>query len=1173
MNPEENLYIEDPGRQEEEGDGEVTHKATGREEAKRSDDGLQLAVVNLLTSESEKGFASDEGLVEPGPGEEQEPPLMCRRSEEDRDVKTDSDVTVSEAARVELQTVHNKQGLVSLDQEETVGPDEQTMAERSGRNKKEEEDGSVVVEREIDITTEEENVDSVEVVKNNRLDEGTEQEEGLEVMSEDSEEEEEDEEEEEEDLITEYIGVSKWFTTDVEIESHINKDGDQDDESDVLEKVTRTSEEEPVRNKSAEIPETSEYCHHESTTSAVTGIHVPVDESFVYTGKNDVQEERISSEEERTVSNVDAAFTTSAPGKTEMNNGEEITQELKDVSLRTCEGFAAEPQELHSIACEETQEGVPEYNNGQEPDEERTQTVLEVTDYDEIQTTQLPEEVESKEPESFQNVAGGVEAGQLLLSEGEEEDREREEEEEDQIENNFDMVVEERAAVVRLTDAELPTEAETPLNDTTGHLFTLAAGPVDPSMKTAARQSDKVSETDVGSTEQTYGKEKELYDQTEESSVELGSDSELSESREAELNIHNEKSTVTEEGLVGLSEETVKFSETGLQEMTESGFSDEPMDTTVSEPSSSWTTSLPEDAVESGVMEQFVESWSKILVDELAELQDTATEMPDARSDTGETTGTGTEEKAVKYESGSENDTEVLNLSAVETLSKKTDGKESSLTEGSEPSIDTDTELPMKTQHEPSDKTVETGDEETIIDTEPTDIESQSGDTVTISMETEITRHGITEDVTELSGHRDEEPTRPVIGHESKIDEEILDMWIETVLSEDTDHTESKLLPETRQTSEDQDRLMKDTTEAGLSHLEEDQPTDTISGQTISKSELLENPPEIRALLPEVGHDKFHNESQEGIKPEEAESVESEIVLETEIDAEISDSGFIKLPDRKEAEDLEIKSPTMIDALHQAKPVVNTMSNIPDEIKQTDAGLSNETEETKSVLPRERSEVWSEEGTLKREGGLYEEICFESKDQLDKVSLLDKAQLGGSEVIPGPLAGLNTEKAEPQVTLPPRTSSGDQFKFDVTLLDFTAQKSRITVKNPSVRPPKDPRALLQMPSVDPTPLKPTGPLPVGGLAGKPLGGLGIGIKLPGLGVGFPVLKKTRKVMDEENNTEVSVQKSETEPEVKDGSPRHEEAERKPRWTPPRQPGFGNPLMSELKNKLKKTTKE
>ncbi|XP_033840885.1 uncharacterized protein si:ch211-136m16.8 [Periophthalmus magnuspinnatus] len=143
----------------------------------------------------------------------------------------------------------------------------------------------------------------------------------------------------------------------------------------------------------------------------------------------------------------------------------------------------------------------------------------------------------------------------------------------------------------------------------------------------------------------------------------------------------------------------------------------------------------------------------------------------------------------------------------------------------------------------------------------------------------------------------------------------------------------------------------------------------------------------------------------------------------------------------------------------------------------------------------------------------------------------------------------------------------DMDKVDVKELDFTPQKSRIAVKNPKVRPPKDFRLLLHKPSLEPSPSKPMAShVP----AGVPVGGLGIGIKLPGLGTGFPILKKTRKTAEEE--TQVTTQ--EKEPIMDDGDKvKQEDSPQRPKWKPPNHPGFGNPLLSELKSKLKKTTKE
>ncbi|MEQ2268831.1 hypothetical protein XENORESO_016266, partial [Xenotaenia resolanae] len=46
-----------------------------------------------------------------------------------------------------------------------------------------------------------------------------------------------------------------------------------------------------------------------------------------------------------------------------------------------------------------------------------------------------------------------------------------------------------------------------------------------------------------------------------------------------------------------------------------------------------------------------------------------------------------------------------------------------------------------------------------------------------------------------------------------------------------------------------------------------------------------------------------------------------------------------------------------------------------------------------------------------------------------------------------------------------------------------------------------------------------------------------------------------------------------EEEGKSEAGKKDEAPHRPKWMPPGQPGFGNPLMSELRTKLKKTPKE
>ncbi|XP_051959418.1 uncharacterized protein si:ch211-136m16.8 isoform X2 [Xyrauchen texanus] len=151
-------------------------------------------------------------------------------------------------------------------------------------------------------------------------------------------------------------------------------------------------------------------------------------------------------------------------------------------------------------------------------------------------------------------------------------------------------------------------------------------------------------------------------------------------------------------------------------------------------------------------------------------------------------------------------------------------------------------------------------------------------------------------------------------------------------------------------------------------------------------------------------------------------------------------------------------------------------------------------------------------------------------------------------------------------------------------LDFSVQKSRIAVKNPLVRPPKDHRKLVFKASVEPSFLpkpQPCSLLKAGqGIAvSVPSKGV-IGFKLPGKGAVMPALIKTEfgKKAKEEGEAESQMlgqeqvwQKSVA---VKEDSVKQELASLKPKWTPPRHPGMGIPvMMAELKGKLKKPVKE
>ncbi|XP_073684736.1 uncharacterized protein [Garra rufa] len=145
--------------------------------------------------------------------------------------------------------------------------------------------------------------------------------------------------------------------------------------------------------------------------------------------------------------------------------------------------------------------------------------------------------------------------------------------------------------------------------------------------------------------------------------------------------------------------------------------------------------------------------------------------------------------------------------------------------------------------------------------------------------------------------------------------------------------------------------------------------------------------------------------------------------------------------------------------------------------------------------------------------------------------------------------------------------------FEDSSLDFTLQKARIAVKNPQVRPPKDPRKLLFKASLDPL-LPQTSPRAQKVEVSAPSKGV-IGFKLPGLGAGLPVLRKTEfgQKAREGGEAERTLQ-TPTSVAVTEDSVKQEQVPAKPKWTPPKHPGMGSPfMMAELKSKLKKPVQE
>ncbi|XP_038591294.1 myb-like protein X isoform X3 [Micropterus salmoides] len=720
------------------------------------------------------------------------------------------------------------------------------------------------------------------------------------------------------------------------------------------------------------------------------------------------------------------------------------------------------------------------------------------------------------------------------------------------------------------------------------------------SMKTGVEHSEKEFETEFGLRDEADKTTKELQDGTEELLVEFEIDEGLCDSKEAEA---------------AAGHETTGAAATEVQRMTETNFFQESVDAINSEQNSNMTLSLLDDITESGFQKQSEGSEPNLLEDSAVEMQDAGIDM--------EETGYAVEEDAAENEMQNKNDVEMLNLQVTGMAAELTTGrndKENSLIAESELYRAVES---LETRNLISDKTLEISNDEVLTDVEVTHVS-----TTTKSKQKDLTRISTDDmaNVTESEGSHAEEMVSSISGRQDVINEEILDLWLQTALPEDSDGIKQQEVSRQRidmgiepsneeqdgissvQTEKDKELLVESCSEKSEVVSDTDMSSSTVESGFLDQSlsewgtqnnetqllkststgsfqgiyDLLANMSES-ADISELSKQQVNSGSQDSLMGEMAatgqsnvlhpdsrvtseakhpnqeldksqervETVETETGSRKEIKAEITDLAWDDA--WKDTEKADVKSLTEMSAPFKDEPLEITPCDSPDEIKHTETGQTISGSETSSV-----------EGNVLTESVSQGDTCTDS-EKLLKLPSLDKPQPGWSEDIADSFPGLNRAGV-------PTTESENQMEVDASVLDFTAQRSRIAVKNRRVRPPKDPRSLLHMPSVDPTP---SSHLPVKVPPGVPLGGLGIGIKLPGFGAGFPVLKKTRQVARDENSQETLPQyqqEPETKPEESD-TPKQEEAQHKPKWMPPRHPGFGNPLMSELKTKLKKTTKE
>lgn len=556
--------------------------------------------------------------------------------------------------------------------------------------------------------------------------------------------------EESQDISTGHVACSEELVQNAKTELHtvVFADEEQEDVTIYPKVQTKTRDDVETEGKGEAINE----------KSYITTTDISVDERFF--DKDQVEEGRLSSEIGDKECYMEAACTaTSVTVKSESENGQETSGEFKNIPLGICEGRLVVSQELNSPAWEEAQGGVPEHNNEPGQDENTTQRFLEVRDSKESQTIELPEKVESKELESLQN-SGCSSGDEYLLV------RERMEEEQDStddIKNSFGSVVEEHSGILCLTEAGLPQAREMALVESA-----IQELPVD-SMKTGIEHSEKEFEMQIGLTHLTDKTTKELQDGTEELLVEFEIDECDFKEAGAAGDDHETTEAAAAGEVVGFADATLKFLEAEVQKMTEMSFFVEPIDAINFEQNSYRTPCLIEDFSESGFIKQSIETEPQLFEASSVEMQDAEINM--------EKPGYRVEEEAAKDEMQNKNEKETLNLQVAgiaAELTRERGEKEKTLFAESEALV---------TQNQLSDEALEISNEET-------EVESKTKDMSVISAE-EMAKH-----VTESEAIYIEETVSPISGFQDVIDEEILDLWIQAALSEDTDGIKQQEGPE-----------------------------------------------------------------------------------------------------------------------------------------------------------------------------------------------------------------------------------------------------------------------------------------------------------------------------------------------------------------------------------------
>ncbi|MEQ2220574.1 hypothetical protein ILYODFUR_006790 [Ilyodon furcidens] len=809
-------------------------------------------------------------------------------------------------------------------------------------------------------------------------------------------------------------------------------------------------------------PDTTQFTFKEENVQTATEKEVRMEEMSADDDYEVAEEERLSSEVTDKESCMKRVCSTApVTVKAEGESAQEINRDFNNIPLGLIEGQTALSHELSTEVYKVTPEAVPEHNNELESDENTLQRFLEEGNSEEIQTIHLPEEVEG-----FKSSGTGGEY--FLTGHGSAEENK----------NELDLVVEQQAGALQFVeDPEKPKSDN--INLELEHFSEVEEVELlDTSMKTEIKQPDEEFET-------YSADETELQDGDETVGFKM---TRLSEEA-AEDGCERREVPAADEG-VAFADESLKGEEEKITEMSLG-------------PELAETFSLQDDC---GNLKR-----SEDIKPEL--FDESAAERLEMRVDT--------EEQGCTHEG--ELDHEILDLNEITPLQLV--GTAADLITGQ-------SEL---SQH------LETNNQAPLRAPEMTEAEI-TADTETADESNMTTLEGLSVISVEETKHEPQPAERysedPAGEHQDVIDEEILDLWIETAMSKDTGRIREEDLSEpglqkdqpneeSGKTSSEKkkEELMEANSEEPASASETETSLTTLEylDQPLSETPLLKSAdPGLLADINDILNAGSNSEdicefstpnSKPALFEETVETVQS-YLREDGASSEIRscpDSGASSPESRQtggtsqeEPDEAKLEEEAETDTLCEEADVTSLITEAHDELlKATVSDFSDQIQPSESGQHKEDLEALSEEGSESPSGGEPQTEC-----EKQQFSLIAPEQRSSEELTKSFPAPSRTEVEE------------DQSEVDGPMFDFAMQRSRIAVKNPRARPPTDPRSLINKPSVDPTPPSHVpGKVPLG----VPLGGLGMGIKLPGLGAGFPVLKKTqRSIKDEDNPTQSQV---------------------------------------------------